>query len=346
MRLLYIFLMLFFGGVPGSLFGQDIEQVAQEKPFEWSGSIGGNSTFYGVSGIPERSNPFIWNVSANLTGKFYGFTLPFSFTLGKHNSSFSRPFLQAGISPSYKWVKLHLGKRSMNFSKYTLAGHLFDGAGIELTPGNFYFSAMYGRFRKARDFDENLEDRFYKAVFKRTGYAVKIGVQNEESHFSLSYLQAEDDPNSLSVLPADTLITPSKNSVLGVKMGIVIAKSATLFAEGAASLYTRNIHSIEVEDKFNPVITSLFNPTFSTRFNYAFETGLKLDFKSINLKLGYERIMPNFETMGAYFFANDRENITIGPRFRLLKNRMQITGKLGFPFRARVADANGPPVFA
>ena len=41
---------------------------------------------------------------------------------------------------------------SMNFSQYTLANHIFTGAGVELTPKNFKFSAMYGQLKKAVEF--------------------------------------------------------------------------------------------------------------------------------------------------------------------------------------------------
>ena len=35
-----------------------------------------------------------------------------------------------------------------------MAGHIFAGAGVELTPKNFKFAAMYGRLKKAVEFDE------------------------------------------------------------------------------------------------------------------------------------------------------------------------------------------------
>jgi hypothetical protein len=44
----------------------------------------------------------------------------------------------------------------------------------------------------------------------------------------------------------------------------------------------------------------------------------------------YERIAPEYQTLGAYYFNNDMRNITIVPSVRLLKGRMNIAGNVGF----------------
>ncbi|MBR9920042.1 MAG: hypothetical protein GYB31_04325 [Bacteroidetes bacterium] len=326
----FLFLIFLFSGLfTSSLWGQDIEQVIKEKPWDWSGSIGANTNFYHVQGIPNRSNPFFWNLSANFTGKIYGFALPFSLTVGKHEYSFNRPFLQAGFSPSWRWIKLHLGTRSMYFSPYTLAGHTFDGAGVELTPGKFRFAAMYGRLRRARDYDPELDFRFHPALYARYGYAFKIGVGSKDTYVDLSFLKAADDPNSIEVLPQDTSITPSENAVIGLSAGLGITENIRFFGEGAISIFTRNTNSIDASEFVDSEVANFFSPTLSTRVNYALKGGMDFSFSAFRLKLAYERIMPEFETMGAYFFANDRERITIAPTFRLAKSRLNINGNLG-----------------
>jgi hypothetical protein len=54
-----------------------------------------------------------------------------------------------GASPHRGWFRAHLGDRYMSFSEYTMNNHNFRGAGVELTPGKFRFSAMGGRLAKA-----------------------------------------------------------------------------------------------------------------------------------------------------------------------------------------------------
>src|SRR5690606_41685729 len=64
---------------------------------------------------------------------------------------------QFGISPSYKWIKLHLGYRNISFSPLVFDGQSFMGTGIELTPKNLYFGAFYGRLNKAISEENNSE---------------------------------------------------------------------------------------------------------------------------------------------------------------------------------------------
>ncbi len=311
------------------LRSQDLENITKEKIWNWSGSVGANANFYTVSGIPKRSNPFFWNTHAQFTGKVLGFELPFSFSYGHNNISFTRPFLQAGMSPSYKWAKLHIGTRNMFFSPYTLAGHTFNGVGVELAPGNWRISAMKGTFRRARELNENLDPRFYNYLYKRSGHAFKLGYGNATTHFDLSYLYGKDDPNSIDFDPPVEGVKPSENHVIGFSGAVKITNSLNYFASGGLSLFTRNINSTEAEDFPTEKLADLFKTKISTRLNYAFRTGFDFKYRRFKLRTSYERIMPEFETMGAFFFVNDRENITIAPGITMFKNQLNLNGNLG-----------------
>ena len=70
----------------------------------------------------------------------YGLSLPFSFNVSQYSESYEDPFTQFGISPSYKWAKLHLGYRSIQFSPFVFDGQNFLGAGVELNPGSILLS--------------------------------------------------------------------------------------------------------------------------------------------------------------------------------------------------------------
>jgi hypothetical protein len=48
------------------------------------------------------------------------------------------------------------------------------------------------------------------------------------------------------------------------------------------------------------------------------------------LQLRYERIAPEYQTLGAYYFNNDMRNITIVPALRLLQGRLNVAGNVGF----------------
>jgi hypothetical protein len=45
--------------------------------------------------------------------------------------------------------------------------------------------------------------------------------------------------------------------------------------------------------------------------------------------LQYRRIDPNFQSFGAYYFNTDIENITLNTKFRLLKNKLSVSGNIG-----------------
>lgn len=308
-------------------FAQDVEQVLKEKPFDYSGSIGGSFSTYSVNGIEPQSNPNFWSIYGNVTPIVYGFKLPFKFSIGRQERSFDRPFLQLGLSPTYKWATLHLGTRNMMFSKYTLANHSFNGAGIELTPGKWHFSAMYGQFRRAVEYDSTDLNSRYRVQYKRLGYGAKVGYGGKKGLVQLSYFKGWDDLTSLQNMLPDTTLTPAENAVLGLNVRFNIGKNLDFFSEFAVSAYTRDVtNSLYAEDSENPLLTT----NITSRLNYAGEAGLSFRMKPGKIKVSYQRIMPEFETMGAYFLANDVGNLKVAPSFRFLKNRLNINGAVNF----------------
>lgn len=319
----------------GQSAAQDVQSAFRQKPVEFSGSIGVGTQFYGVSGVPARSVNPMWNLSGSAALRVYGFDIPFAFTVGRQGARADGPsFGQIGISPRYKWLTVHGGWRSLNFSSYTLAGHTFWGGGVELRPGKLRFGAVYGRFRKAREVGEVNGDPagFYPTSYRRTGYAIKLGVGTERSYFDLLYFRAKDDVNSLvNTAGADSLgVTPGENAVLGYNTRVKLGRSVSFFSEGAASLYTRDRRSAAVEETNTAEAPHFFLvPKLSTRLNYAVKGGLEFTFRPVQFRIGYERILPEFATMGAFFFANDVENITVSPTFNLWQNKVRLSGMLG-----------------
>ena len=133
--------------------GQTIDTKA--KPFQISGVLGGSMSYNHMSGISQRRQPYGYRLFGSVNIKLYGWSFPFSVAISQQGSSFSQPFSLYGVSPQYKWVKLHVGYRNMRFSEFTLGGVTFLGGGVELTPKKFRFSAMYGRLRKAVEYPKN-----------------------------------------------------------------------------------------------------------------------------------------------------------------------------------------------
>ncbi|WP_440134407.1 hypothetical protein [Chitinophaga sancti] len=156
---------------------QAIDQLGLKKGITMNGSINASMTAYRAYGIAQRRDPFAWYLNGNVNMNLFGYSLPFSFSYSNQGSSYSQPFNQYRFAPSYKWAKLYLGSSSMQFSSYTLAGHVFNGAGVELNPGKWRMAAMYGTFLKAEN---------------RKGYGTKLGYENNGNSYSISFFAAKD----------------------------------------------------------------------------------------------------------------------------------------------------------
>ena len=122
-----------------------------------------------------------------------------------------------GLSPTYKWAKVHLGYRTMQFSKYSLSDITFFGVGVEINPGNLRMAAMYGEL-KTPNF--NLDTLAFHADlisnYKRKAHGYKLGFGKQRNYFDLFYFKAKD---RYDVADAEefyiTLLPPPENVVIG-----------------------------------------------------------------------------------------------------------------------------------
>ena len=124
-------------------------------------------------------------------------------------------FNRVGASPYYKWVKLHAGHRSMNFSEYTLSNLVYLGGGVDLTPDNWRISALYGRLAKAEPLDLSLITPNVP-IYQRMGWGTKIGYGTSDQFIDVMIFKAWDDPNSISFTDPQTVF-PNENMVVGLK---------------------------------------------------------------------------------------------------------------------------------
>lgn len=316
------------------LHAQDLTTIRDQKPFQFNGNVEARGMFYRASGIANRMQPFTYLLSGSPTATIYGWTVPMSFTISKENKSFQQPFNQYGMSPTYKWVTLHAGHRSVNFSPYTLAGHTMLGGGFELNPGKIRVGFMYGRLNKATVIDTATQS-LVPYAFTRKGFAAKLGYGTSENYFDLSFLHAKDDSSSVADLnfPDKEKVFAASNSVLGYGGKVRLFRRFFFESDGAISVYTRDINSpIQFDDVNDPALKKLKNiikVNGTTEWFLAFSAGIGYSAKNYGLKVNYRRIEPEFKSMGAYFFTNDVENLTISPNFTLWKGKLRGSGSFG-----------------
>lgn len=315
-----------------SLQGQNVESMIKEKPFKFSGSLNATALTYSTTRERASRDPFSWTISGSPTISFYGFNVPFSFVIGQKQSDFRQPFNRFGMSPYYKWLTVHAGYRNVNFSRYSLAGHTFLGGGIEATPGNFRFGFVLGRFLQAVE-DDSLNVKYVIPTFKRNGYSVKLGYGTQSNYVDLIMFKAKDDSTSIDRPDITTGIVPAENLVFGIKSFQRFLKNFILDLDFGYSIFTYNLYATDVGIANFPLqsfITGLTTVNNSTNVNWAGNASLKYSNKYFGLGIRYQRIQPAYETMGAYFFNNDIEQVTFDPSFYLMQRKLNIRGSIGF----------------
>ena len=308
-------------------FSQDLEQIGKQKPVRLNGGLTVLANSYQVSGIDPRSKPFLWSINGSPTLTLYGVSLPFYFNIGAQNRSFSQPFNQFGVSPTYKAITAHLGWRSMNFSQYTLGGIVMFGAGVELKPGKFRFAAMAGRFNKAVREDTTQQFIRPQPAYKRIGFSTKIGFGTDENFIDFIILKAKDDASSYEDAPER--LRPAENAVFGINSKFLLFKHVQLGFEVAASAYTRNTLLDTLDDSDYDFLRPIMPPNISTQLLFAGNAHIGYTSKYFNLRLNYKRVDQDYNSMGAFIFQTDMESWTVEPSFSMFKSKVRISGSVG-----------------
>lgn len=312
---------------------QDVEQLIKQKPFAINGTLGLGIGTYNSSGIPARQRAFSYLFNGAPAISIYGVSFPFSVVVSDQQRGFTQPFNQYGISPTYKWITLHAGWQSLQWSNYTLAGYNFLGGGVELNPGKLRFGFIYGRFNKAIEEDPLLITSFSQTpAYRRTGFSTKLGWGTERNHVDITMLKAKDQVGSLKNTPSSFNLTPSENLVLGITSKFSFLKHFVFDIDASGSLYTRNLLADTVKNlKLEKVdfIKDLITLNASTQLLTAGHTSLGYQGKNYNVLVKYKRIDPDYKSMGAYYFENDVQNYTIEGGVKLLKGLMQVNATFG-----------------
>lgn len=325
-----IILICFFILSGNFVTAQNIEKIGQKDMLKVNGGVNFSSIAYAARGLQARRDPFTWFLAGNLNFSVLDWSIPFNYSYSNQHGTFTQPFNQVSLSPQYKWFKGYAGYNSMNFSSYTMAGYVFLGAGVELTPGPWRISAMYGQLNKPIPYDA-LTESDANMAYKRMGYGAKAGYEKNGKALHLVLFKASDDPSSLPFIPMNTQILPKDNTVISVIGKTKLNTHFSLEGEYALSGLTRNVLSTEEisADRKN-YLPGLFNMRSTSQFFSAFKSAVAYHAQSLNIKLQYERVAPDYQTLGAYFFNNDIENITIAPSVSLLKGKLNLSFNSGF----------------
>jgi hypothetical protein len=305
---------------------QDLGSIGKTKPLTVNGGLAFNQIMYAASGIANRRSPYSYYASGNLNIGIYGRSVPLSFRLSNSNTSFQQPFNQYNIHPGYKWISAHLGFTSASYSSYTLNGHVFLGAAVDATPqGKWSFGAMYGRLLKAVQPDSLSSAN--KPAFLRMGGAFKASYHASRSFVDLILFHARDEIGSVNYVPENQNLLPQENLAFSIGSGTTLFDHFFVKAELATSAVSTDSRA----EKSGGSIPSsfLFTPRLSSSLYHALKASLDYRDEFYTIGVGLERIDPQYRTLGAYYFNNDLQNITLNGTATILNGKATVAASAG-----------------
>lgn len=307
---------------------QNLDKIGKEDILTIHGGINFTSLIYFADGIPDRRDPFSLFANGNLNASILDWSIPVSYSYSNRKGNFSQPFNRFTLSPTYKWIKTFMGYQSLNYSPYTLAGHLFYGGGFELTPKNWKIGAMYGRLFQAHPYDEILQSD-QNMTYKRMGLGLNLGYKTSKHGLQFIFFRAQDDPNSIPFIPLNTEKTPMENMVVSLSGLTNIKKNWFIEGEYALSGLNRNLLAA-TENNTNNYFSFALPSRVNTTFYQAYKSSLRFQKEKYNLQLQYEHVDPDYKTLGGYFFNNDLKNYTLASSFQLWKGKVNSSINTGY----------------
>lgn len=300
-----------------------------ESPVQLSGALNFDLQAYESRNLDPRRKDLTWRISGNPVIAIGEFSIPLKILTGNLRSPLRQSFDRVGLTPQYKWAKAHIGYSTVHFSPLVLSRNYFLGGGIELNPSLFRFGFIYGKFRRAVEQDQT---GLSTPSFSRKGYAMKIGIGSTDNFVDLIFLKAADELASIDFETQPKGIRPGENVALGISSQQRFFKDLYLEVHGGMSLYNRDLRSANSDslefpgkDLLKPFIT-LRN---SSQLLFALQSKLEYRKDAFQIGLGYDRISPDYRTMGLFYLQDDVERLTVISKWRMIGNKMNVHIRLG-----------------
>ncbi len=338
----------------------DSTSKAVALPIKVSGGVTLSGDFYTADGIESRrpSSNFMAIARVNIS-LFEQFNFPFEAFIGTNQSGFRQPFNQIGISPTFfNWLTLHAGWFSTRFSDLTFGDIRMLGGGVELRPGNFRLSAIYGSTNQAVPYDVASGGAAIAGAFtsySRPVVGIKLGYGDENVlFFNIQAIRITDDTTSLAT-PANTdfsrLVKSQENTVISTTFGFGAFDGKLRFnAEIAASAFSADTRSASLAQLATaatfqlPEIPSLlFTPRLSSQIDAAAKATLTIaPTQDFSVALGGQYVGPGFVSLGYAQLQNDVLDGTISPSLRLFNGGLSVRGTLGVRVNNLIANRTAP----
>ncbi|MDP5138836.1 MAG: hypothetical protein NWP83_00015, partial [Spirosomaceae bacterium] len=148
------------------------------------------------------------------------------------------------------------------------------------------------------------------------GYGAKVEYSPGKYTAGLTVFQSRDFASSVPVenriSPQSGTITPENNVVIGLNFGTTVFHALQFNVEYSNSVLTKDQDPTYERLKVR-TLAGIFAQTNATSESYnAFKTNLNYNIAASKtlIGVGYERVDPNYQTHGGYYFVNDLINYT------------------------------------
>lgn len=281
----------------------------------------------------EQQN-FDYRLSANILLSYKGIKIPISYSVSNGRSlagynfpSFRTPrFNNLGISPTYKWVKIHLGHRTMSFTPYTYDGLRFKGWGTELTPKSFQLLVFSGRLFQTSISDLNLKNGLTDPP-KRNAWGSLFGYKTEETEVSGILFQAKDN----SLYQGYSEYIPKENTIISVRGKKKILKDFEISFEKSFSAYNRDAREESISIQTHQTaynLFGLFTKRKSSVYREATKASITFTNDDFNTAYHFEEIAKGYKTLGSNLFDNGFTSNTLASSFQPVE-KLQINAEGG-----------------
>jgi hypothetical protein len=284
----------------------------------------------------NKSNFLNYRIQGNIQTNIFGFTTPVNFSYSNGRTVYGYDlnpvqlpsFNRLGFSPKYKDLTIHVGYRQMNFTKYTLSGHQFKGWGFEYQPENYYLAFMKGILKPAV-LEDFTDISLIEPSFQRDAWAVKGGYESESLAFGFAFLKSIDDPNSIDKYEDfSRSISPRENAVIGFYGKKSLGENLIFdfdYAFSGLSYDIVNDPNLDITTQYTAYnYFGLFTTRNNSIYDKAMKSSLTYKFSSFDISYNYERVDPDFRTLGAFFFNNNFITRTAGVSRSFLEERLNV----------------------
>lgn len=307
--------------------------IPKAKPFDFNGTLSTNGIYY--HGDNQYRNPFSYFIHGSASVTIYQqITLPFSFSFSNQGHNYSYPTLpnRFSLNPTYKGYTLHIGEMNSSLSGYTMSGVPIMGIGFEakeLVPSiPLRLNIFFGRMQKAMEYD--IAHPEILPAYKRLGYGGKIAFEKERYQVGLIIFGAKDGVNSLQQKPDSMFIYPQSNLVIGIEGGVEIVKNLKVRAEYAVTAVGMDIRDHNEHSGKGNLLQYIYKPKGTTIYKNAVKGAINYTFSHTTMGVNYERIDPEYKTLGIYYANQDIERVAFDVSQSVWKEKIALVGSFGY----------------